>query len=69
MPGRTVGLAGALRQDFSAYSDILYSNYLLLWHRDLVPAPPSIQAENINNIKLGGNNQKLMLLSLGNAQT
>jgi len=32
-----------------------------------VPAPPSMQAENTNNNKLGGNNQKLMLLSLGNA--
>ena len=31
-----------------------------------VPTPPSIQAENINNNKLGGNNQKLILLSLGN---
>jgi len=26
-----------------------------------------MQAENINNIRLGGNNQKLILLSLGNA--
>jgi hypothetical protein len=31
-----------------------------------VPAPPSIQADNINNIKLGGNNQKLILFNLGN---
>jgi hypothetical protein len=32
-----------------------------------VPTPPSIQAEKTNNIKLGGNNQKLMLFNLGNA--
>jgi len=32
-----------------------------------VPAPPSIQAENINNTKLGGKSQKLILLSLGKA--
>jgi len=32
-----------------------------------VPAPFSIKLANTNNIKLGGNNQKLMLLSLGNA--
>jgi hypothetical protein len=31
-----------------------------------VPAPPSMQAENTNNNRLGGNNQKLILLSLGN---
>ena len=31
-----------------------------------VPAPPSIMAENTNKNKLGINNQKLMLLSLGN---
>lgn len=55
-----------LCEGFPAYGDIHYSNYLLLWHRDLVPAPPSIQAEKTNNIKLGGNNQKLILLSLGN---
>ena len=33
----------------------------------LVPAPFSIVAENTNNSKLGTNNQKLMLFSLGNA--
>jgi hypothetical protein len=32
-----------------------------------VPTPPSIQAEKINNNKLGGNNQKLILFNLGNA--
>jgi hypothetical protein len=32
-----------------------------------VPAPFSIPLANINNNKLGGNNQKLILLSLGNA--
>jgi hypothetical protein len=32
-----------------------------------VPAPPSIQAENTNNSKLGGKSQKLILLSLGKA--
>jgi hypothetical protein len=32
-----------------------------------VPAPFSIVLANINKIKLGGSNQKLMLLSLGNA--
>jgi hypothetical protein len=32
-----------------------------------LPTPPSIQAENINNSKLGGNNQKLILFNLGNA--
>lgn len=32
-----------------------------------VPAPFSIPLANKNNIKLGGNNQKLMLLSLGKA--
>ena len=32
----------------------------------LVPAPPSIQAENTSNSKLGGNNQKLTLFNLGN---
>jgi hypothetical protein len=32
-----------------------------------VPTPPSIQAENINNNKLGGNNQKLILFNLGKA--
>ena len=42
-----------------------YSNYLLPRHRK-VPAPPSIHAENTNNSKLGGNNQKLILFSLGN---
>ena len=42
------------------------SNYLLLRHRK-VPAPFSIIAENINNNKLGTNNQKLILFSLGNA--
>jgi len=31
-----------------------------------VPTPPSIQAENINNIKLGGNSQKLILFKRGN---
>ena len=31
-----------------------------------VPAPFSIVAENIYNNKLGTNNQKLMLFSLGN---
>jgi hypothetical protein len=31
-----------------------------------VPAPFSIQLANKNNNKLGGNNQKLTLLSLGN---
>ena len=31
-----------------------------------VPAPFSIPLANKNNIRLGGNNQKLMLLSLGN---
>lgn len=31
-----------------------------------VPAPPSIQAENTNNNRLGGNNQKLILFNLGN---
>jgi len=35
----------------------------------LVPAPFSIVAENTNNSKLGTNNQKLILFSLGNAQT
>ena len=30
-----------------------------------VPAPPSIHAENTNNNKLGGNNQKLILFNLG----
>lgn len=44
------------------------SNYLLQGHRK-VPAPPSIHAENINNIKLGGNNQKLILFNLGNRFT
>lgn len=34
-----------------------------------VPAPPSIPAENTNNSKLGGNNQKLILLSLGYAMS
>lgn len=55
-----------MSKGFPAYSDIHNSNYLLLWHRVLVPAPPSIQAEKTSNIKLGGNNQKLILLSLGN---
>jgi len=32
-----------------------------------VPAPFSIFAANKNRIKLGGNNQKLMLFNLGNA--
>ena len=32
-----------------------------------VPAPFSIILANINNIKLGGNNQKLILFSLGYA--
>jgi hypothetical protein len=32
-----------------------------------VPAPPSIQAENINSIKLGGKSQKLTLFNLGKA--
>ena len=32
-----------------------------------VPAPPSIQAENINRIKLGGKSQKLILFNLGKA--
>jgi hypothetical protein len=32
-----------------------------------VPAPFSIPLANKNNIRLGGSNQKLMLLSLGNA--
>jgi hypothetical protein len=32
-----------------------------------VPAPFSIRLAKINNIKLGGNNQKLMLFNLGNA--
>jgi hypothetical protein len=34
-----------------------------------VPAPPSMQAENTSSNKLGGNNQKLMLLSLGKAMS
>jgi hypothetical protein len=34
-----------------------------------VPAPFSIVAANKNRIKLGGSNQKLMLLSLGNAMS
>ena len=34
-----------------------------------VPAPFSIVAANKNNIKLGGNNQKLMLFNLGNAMS
>jgi len=46
-----------------------YNNFLLLRHRGCVPAPPSIQAENTNNNRLGGNNQKLILLSLGNAMS
>ena len=33
------------------------------------PAPFSIPLANKNNIKLGGNNQKLILLSLGNAMS
>jgi len=45
---------------------MLSSGYLLLGHRK-VPTPPSIQAENTNNNRLGGSNQKLILLSLGNA--
>jgi|SRR5438105_13089828 len=32
-----------------------------------VPTPPSIQAENINRIKLGGKSQKLILFNLGKA--
>ena len=35
----------------------------------LVPAPFSIVAENTNNSKLGTNNQKLILFSLGNAMS
>ena len=34
-----------------------------------VPAPFSIVLANTNKTKLGGSNQKLILLSLGNAQT
>jgi hypothetical protein len=32
-----------------------------------VPAPPSTNDEETNNINAGGNNQKLILLSLGKA--
>lgn len=52
-------------EEFPANGGILSSNDLLLGHRK-VPAPPSIHAENINSIKLGGNNQKLILFNLGN---
>ncbi len=53
-----------IEQSFIAF-ELPQSNCLPLTVQP-VPTPPSIQVENTNNSKLGGNSQKLMLLSLGN---
>jgi hypothetical protein len=46
---------------------ILFNNIANPKKKDsILPAPPSITAENTSNSKLGINNQKLILLSLGN---
>ena len=44
-----------------------YKHSLIPLRVQPVPAPFSIPLANKNSNKLGGNNQKLMLLSLGNA--
>lgn len=57
----------SLKKDFkhTVYKFFFVYKYKLCRHR--VPAPFSIIAENTNSNKLGINNQKEILFSLGNA--